>query len=487
MKKRKIIEICAVIFSVCFLHISSEMILIPEHFPNIQEGINQAADGDTVLVSSGIYYENLNFLGKEILLTSHFLFEEDPSYIAETIIDGSNAANPDSTSTLIFCNNETESTIIQGFTIRSGGGSSWIDPQYPSNAWLSGGGIFMYYASPTIRFNHIKENIVENDGSYDGASGGGLLCFRGNPTITNNIFSLNQADYGAGIVVDYSGAIIKNNLVIENSGGQLYGGGGFYFIGNDVEPIIVENNTIFGNHSETNGGAMRMWGSTITSLNNIIWGNTQNSGGQIYGVGSSSFTFCDIEGGLAGMGNIDLNPQFIDEELFLLDENSPCIDAGNPNMQYNDLEDENNPGFAQFPSMGTFINDMGVYGGSFASCFQQTDSEINTVQKPIIKLSNYPNPFNPTTTIEFSIVKISSRVLGQNPTRDFNNPKIDIYNLKGQKVKTFPNLQINKSPNQQIIWNGKDQSGKPVSSGIYFYSLKINLESTITKQMLLVK
>ncbi len=100
-----------------------------------------------------------------------------------------------------------------------------------------------------------------------------------------------------------------------------------------------------------------------------------------------------------------------------------------------------------------------------------------------LKLNNYPNPFNPETTIFF---KIPSRVLGQNPTRDFNT-RIEIYNLEGQKVKTFSNLQINKSPNQQIIWDGTDDNGNQQPTGIYFINLKVNGENIGSKKCLLLK
>jgi len=92
----------------------------------------------------------------------------------------------------------------------------------------------------------------------------------------------------------------------------------------------------------------------------------------------------------------------------------------------------------------------------------------------IFILSNYPNPFNPTTTI-FCTAK------------DAKNAKIEIYNLKGQKVKTFPNLQINKSSNQQIIWNGTDENNQPVGSGVYLYKLKIDDQTVATKKCLLLK
>jgi len=93
-----------------------------------------------------------------------------------------------------------------------------------------------------------------------------------------------------------------------------------------------------------------------------------------------------------------------------------------------------------------------------------------------INLSNYPNPFNPTTTISFSL-----------NTETSEKAELVIYNLKGQKVKTFLNLLITQSHINQIVWDGTDQTNKSVSSGIYFYQLLINGEIATKNKMMLLK
>lgn len=99
------------------------------------------------------------------------------------------------------------------------------------------------------------------------------------------------------------------------------------------------------------------------------------------------------------------------------------------------------------------------------------DDEIDIYN---IQLSNYPNPFNPSTTISFST------------TENTENTELIIYNLKGQKVKSLPINQFNNSPVQQVIWNGTDNNGNKVSSGIYMYKLVTDQE-TFTKKMILLK
>ncbi len=104
-------------------------------------------------------------------------------------------------------------------------------------------------------------------------------------------------------------------------------------------------------------------------------------------------------------------------------------------------------------------------------------SEVNIENNEITSIcfltQNYPNPFNPATTIEFSIQ---------------NNSKVEltIYNIKGQKIKTLAKDEFTKG-SHSIIWNGDDDSGKLVSSGIYFYKLEVNGNMSGMKKMLLLK
>ena len=61
----------------------------------------------------------------------------------------------------------------------------------------------------------------------------------------DHVIKNNTAIYGAGVVIDYAGCLFKNNIVAGNSGGQDYGGGGFWMIGNGTEPVIIENNNCY--------------------------------------------------------------------------------------------------------------------------------------------------------------------------------------------------------------------------------------------------
>ncbi len=90
---------------------------------------------------------------------------------------------------------------------------------------------------------------------------------------------------------------------------------------------------------------------------------------------------------------------------------------------------------------------------------------------------NYPNPFNPTTTIKYS--------LGRENNGGRSNTVLEIYNTLGQEIKTLVNER--QRPGEYTVeWNGTNNSGERVASGVYFYSLKRG-ESRVSKKMVLLK
>jgi len=342
--------------------VCSQIIHIPDDFATIQAGINSSVAGDTILVAPGEYFENLNFTGKNIVVCSNFAMSGNISDIETTIINGSNPADPDTASCVLIVSGEDSTTVLQGFTITGGNGTKWEDEHQPGLYYTEGGGILIQYSAPTIKNNIIRNNKATNFGSGIVSAGGGAIrCGDGNPHILNNLIVYNQGRYGGGLVLNYSGAEIKNNVFAYNTGGQDYGGGGLWLLLNGASPIIIENNTIVYNHSALGGGGIRLWSAVAQIANNIIWGNTAVSAQQIQG-NTGIVTYCCVEGGWTGTGNIESEPQFLNTD-FVLAETSECVDAGNPDLLFNDPEDPDNSGFALFPAMGTITNDMGTFGG----------------------------------------------------------------------------------------------------------------------------
>ena len=124
----------------------------------------------------------------------------------------------------------------------------------------------------------------------------------------------------------------------------------------------------------------------------------------------------------------------------------------------------------------TPYNSIGEGGRARSNDILVEITGIENHQLPMtgLQLSNYPNPFNPETTIYFETTNLHE------------NSRIEIYNIKGQKIKTinsFPNRGLGTS---EVVWDGKDENNIPIASGIYFYKLKSG-EVSITKKMLLLR
>ena len=164
------------IFTSFILFISTTLfagiINVPGSQPTIQAGINTASPGDTVLVDIGTYYENINFKGKAITVASNFIMDGDTNHISNTIIDGSQPANPDSGSVVYVVTGEDSSSIICGFTITSGTGTRTYltGPQQ----WRRvGGGIFIRESGCSIMNNKIINNSIVD--GINGGMGGGIF------------------------------------------------------------------------------------------------------------------------------------------------------------------------------------------------------------------------------------------------------------------------------------------------------------------------
>ncbi len=85
---------------------------------------------------------------------------------------------------------------------------------------------------------------------------------------------------------------------------------------------------------------------------------------------------------------------------------------------------------------------------------------------------NFPNPFNPTTTIKFGLNEPALVIL-------------EVYNIRGEKVRTLVDSEL-EAKYHTVQWNGEDGSGKNVSSGVYFYKMKAG-KYTSTKKMIMMK
>lgn len=226
----------------------------------------------------------------------------------------------------------------------SGGNNADIYNNLITNntCYLDGGGVFIEYAmNPNLHDNIIQYNTADN--------GAGVFFGYANGTIEDNAIHHNSAtsSYGGGILLDHSAPLIHNNVINHNMSSGSNGTGVYcqhfssplilyneicwnnytaIYCGDNCSPEIT-NNTIFGNGSY----AIRTYlNSNPVGRNNIIVGNTY-----VFYISSGCsvvMTYSDIQGGWAGLGNINVQPQLVNVYVddFHLMPFSPCIDAGSP-------------------------------------------------------------------------------------------------------------------------------------------------------------
>ncbi|CAN5500505.1 hypothetical protein BH10BAC5_BH10BAC5_26880 [soil metagenome] len=459
--------------------------LVPSAYATIQSAINASVNGDTVLVSPGTYFENINYRGKNIVVTSKYFQTNDLSFVSNTIINGSTPVNTDSASCVRITSGEDSTTVLQGLTLTAGTGTYWADEHGGLAIFCEGGGVLLQNTRATVQYCIIKNNAaIRKPSGAISAGGGGIRSGDGAPKILNNFIYGNSGMYGGGIVLNYSAATIKNNVVYNNSvyqavvGAPTFGGGGIWITGSNQSSIII-NNTIINNSSAGSGssgagkgGGILDFASTISFRNNIVWNNTQTSGtSQIADLGGSmSVTYSDVQGGYFGSGNINAAPLF-DSTNYYLKSGSPCIDKGDSSLIYNDKIDPINPTQALFPSKGSLRNDMGAYGGPVASVIGYSITGLlngNYILPENFKLEqNYPNPFNPTTKINFSLSKPE-------------DVKLQVFDSSGKEIALLANRRY-EAGTFQIEFNAS-----ALASGSYFYKVTAGGES-ITKVMMLVK
>ena len=86
-------------------------------------------------------------------------------------------------------------------------------------------------------------------------------------------------------------------------------------------------------------------------------------------------------------------------------------------------------------------------------------------------LGNYPNPFNPETVVRYTVVNDAFVT-------------IEIYNIKGQKVRSLVNDFVNRGKHD-VVWNGRDHDGRKVSSGLYFYKMTAGKYQSVRRMVLM--
>ena len=384
------------------------------------------------------------------------------------------------------------------------------------------GGITIYQAD--INLTNV---IIE---SCNGGSGSAILTANGYCNLYNVIIRNNTGGRGVSHSVEYNcpnpilDATFSNTKFQNNNPGEeYYSGGAIRFGGHSNIPgnynaqlinceisdnynnfynpqtdmggtsglylkdMVLVNvvNSTFGDNtlSHNTGCTISVYNTELNLYNDILYDNVGYSM-NLWEDAVVNISHSLIEGGDDNVnyycplaivnwldGIIDENPMWYEEgddfPFYSLTSESPCINAGTLDLpQGIELPEFDLAGNPRI--YGDYI-DMGAYE------FQDTVSVQEDIITPITqtKISNYPNPFNPTTTIKLDLAQ-SGKI------------ELAIYNIKGQKVKTLMDAYSAKG-HFEIIWRGIDNHGKSVSSGQYLIKLKLNGKEKAVRKCVLLK
>jgi len=452
--------------------VQATIINVPTDQPTIQAGIEAASSGDTVLVQPGRYVENieLELENKAIVIGSLFLTTGDTSYVSQTIIDGNNKR------TVVKFNQPNYSpAVLIGFTITNG------------RARFAGG-----VECKDTNVNLVNLKVIGNWS----IEGGGIFCEKSNVNLVNVNVNRNEAEYG-GVISCFSSTMSMDNVTVS---GNTYKKGGAIFCGensnvNMVNSTVSENKGDCSGAIQVSGGTMSLSHVTVTKnetpsndkgaidlredasvslLNSILWDNSQEE----IAIDERSVTamYCNIQGGWDGLGNIDADPLFLNaaDGDYRLSDSSPCIGTGIDSIEVNetwyhaptkDCEGTSRPcPTGSRPDIGAHESAKGIP--------VKIEDRANLLPESFVLHQNYPNPFNPTTTIEYVL-----------PVKEY--VQIQIIDILGREIRRLVDEEINAGTHE-VIWNGRDDLGNPVVSGIYLCRMRTgSYQKTI--RMLLLK
>jgi hypothetical protein len=416
--------------------------------------------GNTGIYGGGVYANNSSPTFINCVIEDNSFITDNPSFLPQ----GGGFYTVDSDLTL-------QNTTVSGHADLENGGGLYLTQNTGStsldmtggaissnSAKTAGGGLFMDGGTADLSkvtfsgntktatstfmnggaFNLATVSVTMDSlvvqGNEANAGGGGVLTSCPTAELTNSLITGNTAQfYGGALSLAGTNALISGNTIAENEG-TFSGGGGIY--GTGSTPTITNNIIAFntGAVSFANGVQLST-APTAISCNDIFGNATSDVGGFADPIGTD--------------GNFSADPLFCGtgDDPFNLQNSSPCLPANS--------------------------GGCGLIGALTSGCGTSPvlDPESGVPSTFVVQKA-FPNPFNPKTTIRFSLPEAAQT-------------SVVVYDVAGRRVRTLID-EVLPAQVHDVSWTGDDDGGRRVAAGVYFYMVKSG-ENMSVGRMALVK
>lgn len=530
-------RICAVLLAIWSMPILAEMHIVPDDFNIIMDAVREAEVGDTVLLRPGEYQEAVNFLGKDIILSSETLLDGNMEHKENTILTGLEFG-----SIVTFEYEETQNAALMNLTIR--GGTAGY-----------GGGIVIRNASPVI-WNVVVDDCEAVSAGDGSGMGGGIYADGGSPLLMQITVRNCRAAYAAGIALrncdaditelnlfdnhsiglDQSparaGALMLMNGAFRLTDSNIYnniangGGAGLYtamaelnvenclFYGNNADnersgsggAMSLNNGTnarfyrcqITDNQATLHGAAFAMRSTSLFLVNCTIANNSAVSSGAIYqmlncytisvnsifwGNGANQVTF--LEGGNT----------FVAANSDIQGGERSILAGGFGNVLWQDGNIDSDPLFVNADEGDFYLSDESPCIDGGVQRFEWNDVVIaniprNEITGELPDMGCYENenvivkPVNPYLPVKSAIISASPNPFNAIAAISVEVPfsgevSIDIFDTQGRHLINLSNNRLNMG-SYQFTWDASSYS-----AGVYLAILSSNGQVASTKLVLI--
>ncbi len=435
---------------------------VPADFAEVEDAMRSTAYGDTVLVAPGIYTEQSIPLFSGVTL------------LAEDMNPGATVLDAGGHTFVVVAEYVDSAARLRGFTLRGAAGSAmFLDQSHPQvsdcfftqNDGYEGGAVLIWGSESRFERCRFSSNLAYRGGAvhmiesdsrpsftdcefyWNGSwqEGGAVWAQGAQPSFEGCVFFGNESFIdGGALFLDHcpGGAPEFSRCVFSGNRAAGFGGVGYFIFSSG----LFDQCTLVDNSATGSGAAFFMDVSFPRLERSILAFNGPGSLMDCNTMGETRSLCCDFYGNEGGEevcgldlgGNFSAYPYFCDRDGgdWSLSALSPCLPLGN--------------------DCSELIGALGL------GCNEPVDSP-EIPDTPLLALAAFPNPFNPSTEIRFDL----------NTDMKVN---LAVYDIAGRRIRTLYTCTVLEAGEHRVSWNGRDDLGRALSSGIYFLRLDSDRE-----------